>query len=105
MLDGALLGKAVAEHPGETEQALTLTRRALPAQRHRHKNPSTGIEVCFGKNAVDRLIEMFSATPPDNTDCRWAGSISMAGKEQRDEHRHRLRAAARVLGMTGAGGI
>jgi 2-polyprenyl-6-methoxyphenol hydroxylase-like FAD-dependent oxidoreductase len=68
MLDGALLGKAIAEHPGETDQALTAYEEALfPRSAAKAQESIEGIEVCFSKDAVDRLIEMFSATPQDNT--------------------------------------
>jgi 2-polyprenyl-6-methoxyphenol hydroxylase-like FAD-dependent oxidoreductase len=68
MLDGALLGQAIAEHPGETESALTAYEVALfPRSATKAQESVEGIEVCFGENAVDQLIEVFSATPPDNT--------------------------------------
>ena len=67
MLDGALLGQAIAEHPGGTEQALTAYEEALfPRSAVKAQESVEGLELCFDKNAVDRLVEMFSAAPPDH---------------------------------------
>ena len=67
MLDGALLGNAIAEHPGETEQALTVYEDALfPRSAAKAQESFEGLEDCFSENAVDRLVAMFSAAPPDN---------------------------------------
>ena len=68
MLDGALLGQSIAEHPGETESALASYEEELfPRSAAKAQESVDGIELCFGENAVNRLVEMFSATPPDNT--------------------------------------
>ncbi|WP_199827231.1 FAD-dependent oxidoreductase [Streptomyces xylophagus] len=68
MLDGALLGQSIAEHPGETESALAAYEEELfPRSAAKAQESVDGIELCFGENAVNRLVEMFSATPPDNT--------------------------------------
>jgi 2-polyprenyl-6-methoxyphenol hydroxylase-like FAD-dependent oxidoreductase len=68
MLDGALLGQAIAEHPGQTEPALTTYEEQLfPRSAVKAQESVEGLELCFDKNAVDRLVEMFSATPPDHT--------------------------------------
>ena len=68
MLDGALLGQAIAEHPGQTETALTSYEEQLfPRSAAKAQESVEGLELCFDKNAVDRLVAMFSATPPDHT--------------------------------------
>jgi 2-polyprenyl-6-methoxyphenol hydroxylase-like FAD-dependent oxidoreductase len=67
MLDGALLGLAIAEHPGETEKALAAYEAALfPRSAVKARESVEGIDLCFSDKPVDRLVELFSATPPDN---------------------------------------
>jgi 2-polyprenyl-6-methoxyphenol hydroxylase-like FAD-dependent oxidoreductase len=67
MLDGALLGQEIVEHPGETEQALTAYEDALfPRSAAKAQESVEGLELCFSENAVDRLVEMFSTAPADN---------------------------------------
>jgi 2-polyprenyl-6-methoxyphenol hydroxylase-like FAD-dependent oxidoreductase len=67
LLDGALLGQEIVEHPGETEQALTAYEDALfPRSAAKAQESVEGLELCFSENAVDRLVEMFSTAPADN---------------------------------------
>jgi 2-polyprenyl-6-methoxyphenol hydroxylase-like FAD-dependent oxidoreductase len=68
MLDGALLGEAIASHPGTAELALIAYEEALfPRSAEKAQESVDGIEVCFGENAVERLVEMFTAAPPDDS--------------------------------------
>ena len=68
MLDAAYLARAIAELPGQTEQALTAYEDALfPRSATKAEESVEGLELCFSQKPTDQLVEMFSATPPDNT--------------------------------------
>ena len=67
MLDGAYLAQSVSEHPQDTEAALTAYEQALfPRSATKAQESVEGIDLCFGENAIDKLIEMFSAAPRES---------------------------------------
>ncbi|MBF8186399.1 FAD-dependent monooxygenase [Nonomuraea sp. K274] len=64
MLDGAELGQAIAEHPGDIENALAAYEKALFARSETSAAESAAsLELMFGPNAVTRLAEMFTGQP------------------------------------------
>lgn len=68
MLDAARLGRAISEHLDDTEAALTAYEQELfPRSATMAQDSAEGLELCFSDNAAERLVEMFSATPPENT--------------------------------------
>jgi len=78
--------QAVAEHPGETEQALTATRTRSSRAAHQAQKSVEGIRSASARMQSIGLIEMFQCHTGTTPDCaggpvryRWAG------KEQRDE--------------------
>ncbi|ROQ63049.1 2-polyprenyl-6-methoxyphenol hydroxylase-like FAD-dependent oxidoreductase [Streptomyces sp. 840.1] len=66
MLDGAELGQAIAAHPTDPEKALITYEEALfPRSAEKARESADAIDLCFGPNAVDDLVAMFSATPEE----------------------------------------
>jgi 2-polyprenyl-6-methoxyphenol hydroxylase-like FAD-dependent oxidoreductase len=62
MLDGAELGKAIAEHPGDIEAALTSCEQALfPRSAEAAAEAAANLELCFNDNAPQSLIDQFAA--------------------------------------------
>lgn len=62
MLDGALLGRAIAEHPGDRDKAVIEYEEALfPRSAVKAQESVDGLEMCFADDAVERLVAMFSA--------------------------------------------
>ncbi|WP_419997923.1 FAD-dependent oxidoreductase [Streptomyces boninensis] len=64
MQDGALLGEAIAEHPGEVEKALTVYEEALfPRSAEKARESADGVERCFNEAAPAALVAMFKSSP------------------------------------------
>jgi 2-polyprenyl-6-methoxyphenol hydroxylase-like FAD-dependent oxidoreductase len=64
MLDGAELGQAIADHPGDIENALAAYEKALFARSETSATESAAsLELMFGPDAVTRLAEMFTGQP------------------------------------------
>ncbi|MDG6109904.1 FAD-dependent monooxygenase [Dactylosporangium aurantiacum] len=62
MLDGAELGRAVAEHPGDIEAALTAYEEALfPRSAASAGESAASLELMFGPDPVARLVDMFTS--------------------------------------------
>lgn len=74
MLDGAELGRAIAARPGDVEAALAAYELALfPRSEAAAAGSAENLELMFGKNALDRLLEQFAryaaqANNDDNDD-------------------------------------
>ncbi|GAB7190741.1 FAD-dependent monooxygenase [Kineococcus sp. NUM-3379] len=65
MLDGAELGRSLADHPGDVEGALAAYEAALFARSARSAERSAqNLEVMFGPDATERLLEMFASPVP-----------------------------------------
>ncbi|WP_067473996.1 FAD-dependent oxidoreductase [Actinomadura hibisca] len=61
MLDGAELGQAIADHPGDTDAALAAYEKALfPRSATSAGESAASLELMFGPSAVDRLAAMFT---------------------------------------------
>ncbi|QHC23387.1 FAD-dependent oxidoreductase [Streptomyces sp. GS7] len=66
MLDGAELGRAIAAHPGDTEAALTAYEQALfPRSEASAAESAANLELMFGDNALQRLLDMFASHHQD----------------------------------------
>jgi len=62
MLDGAELGKAIAEHPGDIEAALTAYEQALfPRSAEAAREAAGNLALCFDDNAPQSLLDQFAA--------------------------------------------
>ncbi len=66
MLDGARLARCIAEHPQDTEAALAAYEQELfPRSATKAEESVEGLELCFGEDPIDKLVEMFSAVPDE----------------------------------------
>ena len=66
MLDGARLARCIAEHPQDTEAALAAYEQELfPRSATKAQESVDGLELCFGEDPIDKLVEMFSAVPDE----------------------------------------
>ncbi|WP_326824070.1 FAD-dependent oxidoreductase [Streptosporangium sp. NBC_01756] len=64
MLDGAELGQAIADHPGDIETALAIYEKALfPRGQASAGESAASLELMFGPDPVTRLTEMFTDQP------------------------------------------
>ena len=62
MLDGAELGKALAEHPGDTEAALAAYEKAMFARSEASAAESAqNLVICFNDDAPKGLLDLFAA--------------------------------------------
>jgi 2-polyprenyl-6-methoxyphenol hydroxylase-like FAD-dependent oxidoreductase len=62
MFDGAELGKAIAAHPGDVEQALAEYEQALfPRSAAAAREASDNLELCFRDDAPQSLIDRFAS--------------------------------------------
>jgi 2-polyprenyl-6-methoxyphenol hydroxylase-like FAD-dependent oxidoreductase len=62
MLDGAQLGKAVANHPGDVEAALTAYEKDLfPRSAEAAEEAARNLVLCFDENAPHSLLDQFAA--------------------------------------------
>ncbi|GAA2542974.1 FAD-dependent monooxygenase [Winogradskya consettensis] len=62
MLDGALLGQALAEHSGDIEGALTAYEKALfPRSEESSSEAAANLILCFDDQAPQSLIDQFAA--------------------------------------------
>ncbi|WP_328584380.1 FAD-dependent oxidoreductase [Streptomyces sp. NBC_00370] len=62
MLDGAELAAAIVGHPGDTEAALTAYEQALfPRSERSAGESSDSLDLCFGPDATERLIDQMTA--------------------------------------------
>ncbi|MDH6709464.1 2-polyprenyl-6-methoxyphenol hydroxylase-like FAD-dependent oxidoreductase [Kitasatospora sp. MAA19] len=67
MLDGAELGKALANHPGDPEAALAAYEHALfPRSAASAAASAANLNLMFGPNGLQGLLDQFS-TPPEPT--------------------------------------
>ena len=65
MYDGAELGKAIAAHPGDVEAALLAYEEALfPRSASEAAEANRILEVCFGSNAPQSLLDFFASDQP-----------------------------------------
>ena len=66
MFDGAELARAIAEHPGDVEAALTAYEEALfPRSAAEAEEAARDFEICFGAGTPQTLIALFTgATTP-----------------------------------------
>ncbi|KAA2260086.1 FAD-dependent monooxygenase [Solihabitans fulvus] len=61
MLDGAELGRALAANPGDTEAALVAYERDLfPRSETSAAESAANLELMFGDNALQRLLDQFA---------------------------------------------
>ncbi|GAA2591051.1 NAD(P)/FAD-dependent oxidoreductase [Dactylosporangium fulvum] len=61
MLDGAELGKAIAEHPGDIETALTEYEKALfPRSAQAAREAATNLALSFNETAPQSLLDQFA---------------------------------------------
>jgi len=66
MYDGAELGKAIAADPGDLEAALLAYEEALfPRSTSEAAGANRLLEVCFGDNAPQSLLDFFASNQPD----------------------------------------
>ncbi|MFI6274877.1 FAD-dependent oxidoreductase [Streptomyces sp. NPDC050988] len=64
MLDGARLGRAIADHPGDTESALTAYEQELfPRSEASATDSAASLEMMFGDNALQGLLDQFASHP------------------------------------------
>ncbi|TYK44040.1 FAD-dependent oxidoreductase [Actinomadura decatromicini] len=62
MLDGAELGLAIADHPGDPEAALTAYERGLfPRSETSAAESAASLELLFGPDPIARLVGMFTS--------------------------------------------
>ena len=60
MLDGAELGRAIADHPGDVEAALTAYEQALfPRSEASAGESAANLEMMFGNNGMELLLAQF----------------------------------------------
>lgn len=65
MYDGAELGKAIAADPGDVEAALRAYEEALfPRSASEAAEANRILEVCFGDNAPQSLLDFFTSNQP-----------------------------------------
>jgi hypothetical protein len=65
MFDGAELGKAIATYPGDVEAAFTAYEEALfPRSAAEAAEANRILEVCFGDNAPQSLLDFFASYQP-----------------------------------------
>ncbi|MGI3227220.1 hypothetical protein ACRJ4B_28765 [Streptomyces sp. GTA36] len=58
VLDGAQLGRAIADQPGDTESALTTYEQELFP---RSEESAAGLELMFGDNALRGVYDQFAS--------------------------------------------
>jgi 2-polyprenyl-6-methoxyphenol hydroxylase-like FAD-dependent oxidoreductase len=64
MFDGAELGRAIAEHPGDVEAALTAYEKALfPRSEISAAEAAANLVICFAEDAPQSLLDQFAAFP------------------------------------------
>ncbi|MDQ1023285.1 2-polyprenyl-6-methoxyphenol hydroxylase-like FAD-dependent oxidoreductase [Streptomyces umbrinus] len=64
MLDGARLGRAIDDHPGDSESALTAYEQELfPRSEASATDSAAGLEMMFGDNALEGLLDQFASHP------------------------------------------
>lgn len=61
MLDGAELGQAIASHGGTEEGLAAYEERLFPRSAVSARQSADGLDMCFGENAPQGLLDMFSA--------------------------------------------
>ncbi|MGI3199198.1 hypothetical protein ACRJ4W_12335 [Streptomyces sp. GLT-R25] len=66
VLDGAQLGRAIADHPGDTESALTtyeqeLFPRSEESSADSSADSAAGLELMFGDNALQGVYDQFAS--------------------------------------------
>lgn len=65
MFDGAQFGRAIADHPGDTEAALTAYEHALfPRSQTSAATSAANLKLMFGDNALERLLDQFTSGRP-----------------------------------------
>ena len=65
MYDGAELGKAIAAHPGDVEAALLAYEKDLfPRSASVAADAERTLEICFGENAPESLLDFFASHQP-----------------------------------------
>ncbi|MFJ1967456.1 FAD-dependent oxidoreductase [Streptomyces sp. NPDC087903] len=66
LIDGADLGRSLAEHPGDTEAALAAYEKILfPRSEETAKDSAQGLEIIFDPNAPRPLLDMFAQFDAD----------------------------------------
>jgi len=64
MFDGAQLGRAIADHPGDTESALTAYEQELfPRSEASATDSAASLELMFGDRALEGLLDQFTSQP------------------------------------------
>lgn len=62
MFDGAQLGRAIADHPGDTESALTTYEQELfPRSEESATDSAASLELMFGDNALQGVYDQFAS--------------------------------------------
>ncbi|MEU0644815.1 hypothetical protein [Streptomyces umbrinus] len=62
VLDVAQLGRAIADHPGDTESALTTYEQELfPRSEESAADFAAGLELMFGDNALQGVYDQFAS--------------------------------------------
>jgi 2-polyprenyl-6-methoxyphenol hydroxylase-like FAD-dependent oxidoreductase len=64
MIDGAELAMAIVQHPGDVEAALVQYEVAMfPRSERAAMKSADGLEMCFGPNAPQSLVDFFNSHP------------------------------------------
>ncbi|MFJ7624538.1 FAD-dependent oxidoreductase, partial [Rhodococcus erythropolis] len=63
MLDGAELGEAIASHSGTEEGLAAYEERLFPRSAASAQQSADGLDMCFGENAPQGLLDMFTSHP------------------------------------------
>jgi len=64
MLDGAHLGRSIAKHPSDIKAALAAYEQELfPRSATKARESADGLDMCFGEDAIGKLIKVISAAP------------------------------------------
>ncbi|MEV0935293.1 NAD(P)/FAD-dependent oxidoreductase [Streptomyces phaeochromogenes] len=69
MFDGAQLGRAIADHPGDTESALTTYEQELfPRSEESATDSAASLELMFGDNALQGVYDQFASHSHSHAD-------------------------------------
>lgn len=63
MLDGAELGQAIASHSSTEEGLAVYEERLFPRSAAAAQQSADGLDMCFGENAPQWLVDMFTSLP------------------------------------------
>ena len=63
MLDGAELGQAIASHSSTEEGLAVYEERLFPRSAVSAQQSADGLDMCFGENAPQGLVDMFTSLP------------------------------------------